>query len=292
MELPLDPLQLILCLHIVILMLLNGRIYELVQRVRLKKMERAAGVGAGGELSQKHEWQPAGAHGDGNLLAYIALHDGLFAMRLVIAEIPAGIAELMCLPREIDLMPSWNIFCSWGGLLRLNTPTDLVAGGVLSLPWPVPRHSVMLHAHVQDRMATMGCVLVDAADAHASFEGEKPAELASCPHMLPIQGGIAHLKPLPPSQDGAPRSAVDFVVEVDLKRMTMLGGALAANMPQWLIAMVMTVVVPWVYRKALGVLRDQVAKPTTALGARMAKDETGVYRDIRRWAGQAPPPVS
>ena len=273
-------------------MLLHGKLYGLVQRLRLKKLERRAGVGLDGELARRHEWQPAGAHDDGNLLAYVALNDGLFAMRLVVAEIPAGVAELMCLPREVDLLPDWNPFCSWGTLLRLNTTTDLVAGAVLSLPWPVPRHSVMLRARVHDRMTTMGCILVEADDAHASFDGKKPAELTSCPHMLPIQGGVAHLKPLPPSNSGAPRSAVDFVAEVDLKRMTMLGGALAAKMPRWLIAMVMTVVVPLVYRKALGVLRDQVARPNTSLGARLAKDETGVYHDIRRWAGQSPAPPS
>lgn len=98
-----DLIQLLLCLHIVVLVLLHGRIYDLVQRVRLKQLECAAGVGGDGELARRHEWEPAGAHDDGNLLAYIALRDGVFAMRLVVAEIPAGIAELMCLPREIDL---------------------------------------------------------------------------------------------------------------------------------------------------------------------------------------------
>ena len=54
--------------------------------------------------------------------------------------------------------------------------------------------------------------------------------------------------------------------------------------PQWLINLILFVVTPLVYRRALQVLAD--LSPETALGKRLRVDETGVYEIIRTCAGQ------
>ena len=61
-------------------------------------------------------------------------------------------------------------------------------------------------------------------------------------------------------------------------------GGVASGVPQWLINLILFVVTPLVYRRALQVLAD--LSPETALGKRLRVDETGVYEIIRTCAGQ------
>ena len=90
---------------------------------------------------------------DDNLSIYTLIDATRLSLRFVVDALPTGAAELMCLPREVDLVPTWNRFCAWGGVLRVASPTELWVGAVLKLPWPVPRHAILLHAQLHDRMA-------------------------------------------------------------------------------------------------------------------------------------------
>ena len=54
--------------------------------------------------------------------------------------------------------------------------------------------------------------------------------------------------------------------------------------PQWLVNLILFVVAPLVYRRALAVLAD--LSPESALGARLRADETGVYARLRHMTGQ------
>ena len=79
-----------------------------------------------------------------------------------------------------------------------------------------------------DRVQSTGCFVVEARTP-PSFEGELPPQLKACPHELPLSDAVAYLKPLPPSQEGAPRTAVEFVCAVDRARTTDMRGALASQ---------------------------------------------------------------
>ena len=58
--------------------------------------------------------------------------------------------------------------------------------------------------------------------------------------------------------------------------------------PQWLINLILFVVAPLVYRRALAVLADLSPESAeyAALGARLRADETGVYALLRSMTGQ------
>ena len=58
--------------------------------------------------------------------------------------------------------------------------------------------------------------------------------------------------------------------------------------PQWLISLILFVVAPLVYRRALAVLADLSPESAeyAALGARLRADETGVYALLRSMTGQ------
>ena len=63
---------------------------------------------------------------------------GDFALR-VVAGIDCGVAELLSLVIELDLMPSWNRFCAVAAIFHRVSELDLYAGGATRLPWPVPQ---------------------------------------------------------------------------------------------------------------------------------------------------------
>eukprot|EP00320_Phaeocystis_rex_P005373 CAMPEP_0119091118 /NCGR_PEP_ID=MMETSP1178-20130426/155211_1 /TAXON_ID=33656 /ORGANISM="unid sp, Strain CCMP2000" /LENGTH=85 /DNA_ID=CAMNT_0007074593 /DNA_START=1 /DNA_END=255 /DNA_ORIENTATION=- len=70
---------------------------------------------------------------------------------------------------------------------------------------------------------------------------------------------------------------------VELKGLGWLGG-LASGVPQWLVNLVLFVVTPLVYRRALAVLAD--LSPSSRLGARLHADKTGLYKQLRLVTGQ------
>ena len=141
-------LPLLLC-FICCLLVIYLRLSAYLQHLR----RRAAKLSkAGGGLSDSGvEWTLASSL-DNNLRIYTAIDASRFSLRFAVDSLPTGAAELMCLPREMDLVPTWNKFCAWGGVLRVASPTELWAGAVLELPWPVPRHAILVHAELHDRM--------------------------------------------------------------------------------------------------------------------------------------------
>ena len=222
---------------------------------------------------------------DGTLRIYTAMRSNQFSLRFVVASLPTGAAEIMCLPREVDLISTWNAFCGWGEVLRLGaSPTELWAGAVLALPWPVPRHAIIIHAQLHDRMAEEGCILIE-AHTPDSYDGRLPEPLRGCT-QLRIASSAGRLTPLPAiTPAGPPRTAADVQLTIDLAGLGWMGG-MASGVPQWLVNLILFVVSPIVYRRALAVLAD--LSPTNSLGARLHADDTGVYAAIRAAAGQQP----
>jgi len=253
--------------------------YRLSAYLQLLRAAKLSEAGAG-TCDSGIEWTLA-SRLDDNLSIYTLIDATRLSLRFVVDALPTGAAELMCLPREVDLVPTWNRFCAWGGVLRVASPTELWVGAVLKLPWPVPRHAILLHAQLHDRMAEEGCVLVEATTP-ASFAAALPAPLRACPHALPIAASVGRLMPLPPDSAG-PRTAVDVQMTIELRGLGWMGG-MASGVPQWLVNLFLFVVAPLVYRRALAVLAD--LSPESDLGARLRADETGVYSRLRLMTGQ------
>lgn len=272
--------------HLTILLLLLNVFWLFVIHRRLARyvslLQQRGDVSVPGSASGEG-WTLASTLDHGKCCIYTAQKPGQFSLRVALASLPTGAAEVMCLPREVDLIPTWNTFCGWGGVLTLTSPTDLCVGAVLALPWPVPNHSILVHAQLHDHMAHDGHILVEAATPE-TFDEALPAPMRACAHTLPITSSMGTLTPLPPDPaSGAPRTAADVSMTVSLTGLGWLGGV-ASGVPQWLINLILFVVTPLVYRRALQVLGD--LSPDTALGKRLHSDATGVYEHLRSISGQ------
>ena len=194
-----------ICGLLVIYLRLNAYLQLLRRRAATAKLRGAGDVPCDSGI----EWTLA-SRLDDNVSIYTAIDASRFSLRFVVDSLPTGTAELMCLLREVDLIPTWNAFCAWGGVLRVASATELWVGAVLALPWPVPRHAILVHAQLHDRMAEEGCVLIDAATP-STFADALPAPLSACTHSLPIAMSVGRLTPLPPAASG-PRTAADVQV--------------------------------------------------------------------------------
>ena len=187
------------------LLVIYLRLNAYLQLLRRRKLSEAGDVPCDSGI----EWTLA-SRLDNNVSIYTAIDASRFSLRFVADSVPTGAAELMCLLREVDLIPAWNAFCAWGGVLRAASATELWAGAVLALPWPVPRHAIVVHAQLHDRIAEEGCVLVKAATPSALADA-LPSPLSTCTHSLPIAMSVGRLTPLTPAASG-PRTAVDAQV--------------------------------------------------------------------------------
>ena len=187
------------------LLVIYLRLNAYLQLLRRRKLSEAGDVPCDSGI----EWTLA-SRLDNNVSIYTAIDASRFSLRFVVDSVPTGAAELMCLLREVDLIPAWNAFCAWGGVLRAASATELWAGAVLALPWPVPRHAIVVHAQLHDRIAEEGCVLVKAATPSALADA-LPSPLSTCTHSLPIAMSVGRLTPLTPAALG-PRTAVDAQV--------------------------------------------------------------------------------
>jgi len=108
-----------------------------------------------------------------------------------------------------------------------------------------------------------------------------PAAAASL-RQLQLKHAVVHLSPLPSSpRNGAPRTAIDATATVDVSSLSRNGG----RPPQWLINLALWATLPWVWPQTLAVLR-MIPDKSFPLGVRMHKDETGIYRKIRKHTRQ------
>jgi len=207
------------------------------------------------------------------------LCDGHFGLRFL-CEVEAGAAECMALVREVDLIPSWNPFCKWGQVERLDGPMELWAAAILALPWPVPRFLVQLHA----RLLSYGdSSLVCIAKTPDVFDALVSNAEARALRPLPLELAVCHLQPVQVAAGAPPRTSLDIMLRIDLKRISFLGGA--AAVPQWLFKLLLSVVVPFVWRRAQRLLREGL-RHGERHAQRISLDETGVYRQIRTIAKQ------
>jgi len=147
---------------------------------------------------------------------------------------------------------------------------------VLTLPWPIPQLASVFRAEMRDDLGG-AIVLVAGPDESTPL----PAAAASL-RQLQLKHAVVHLSPLPSSpRNGAPRTAIDATATVDVSSLSRNGG----RPPQWLINLALWATLPWVWPQTLAVLR-MIPDKSFPLGVRMHKDETGIYRKIRKHTRQ------
>jgi hypothetical protein len=209
-------------------------------------------------------------------------------------------AEILCLLRELDLMPQWNKYTDGTPtLLRMVTPTELWAALGVRLPWPVPRQSLFVKALVErDPSSKRGIV----ATAQSTSEVIVPPDGVALPDSLadraelPVQLAVGRIRPLDSgaSASGAPQrqqrqqplSRVDVYLTFDLSRLGYLAAASAA--PSWLVNLIVFIAVPMVYHSYLDQLATLHASGSAHL-SRLRADHSGLYKRVAKWSGQPLP---
>ena len=272
-------------------------------------LARAPDVPALGLFGERAEWTLSCEVDRGAARVYRRhVRDGSrdFTLRCVL-RLDAGVAELLSLVVELDLMPSWNQFCGAAAIYHRVSRADYYAGGCTRLPWPLPKFGILLRSWLLDLIDPIGCMLVVARPPAAAEDGRAVAALAPrpfgaeapayggeidaatrAPRLLPIRAATCALTPLPhdvghpdfPPNFPRPRTAFDLVVVISLGAVHVL--------PGWVLDFFMRVCVPWLCRRVLALVHTTVTQPGGEFAERMAADATGVYAHIRRATKQPP----
>mmetsp|Transcript_65100 Transcript_65100/g.108153 ORF Transcript_65100/g.108153 Transcript_65100/m.108153 type:complete len:318 (-) Transcript_65100:240-1193(-) len=218
------------------------------------------------------------------LQVFTQYRHGVFSFRFV-TELGVGVAECMALAHEADLIPTWNPFCSWARVTRLSGPFELWAHALAAFPWPIPRHRVCIHAKLVDMMHPLGLFVCstytpeesECIGGEAPCSSPLPPEVAECSQLLPLKLSVCRLTPHALSPKERPRTSIDLVVQFEPTKVAYLRGA--TTIPQWILNLVLSVVLPFLWRKLIAVLAE-FSSHDTLLARRVATDETGLYRLI------------
>ena len=198
-----------------------------------------------------------------------------------VAEVATGVAELLCIPREIDLAPTWNRFAGDSGILELHSNANLDAYATVVPPWPLPAAVVVFNAVLHDTMAQHSAYAIVAG----SVDRDLPAHCKSAHHRrLPVLPSLLQLTPI--GGDGSasdPTTKLDMSVALDLAKLR----SIRQLAPPWLIKSALYVMLPFVWGAALRLL-SRISDRTTPLGARLQADATGIYATVRKGARQLP----
>lgn len=84
---------------------------------------------------------------------------GDFVLRVLIPNIPGEVHQILAFGLEMDLMPTWNKFAAWGGILHRVTFRDLYLATTSKMPLLVPNHNILLRATCLDLMKQVGCMV-------------------------------------------------------------------------------------------------------------------------------------
>ena len=198
-------------------------------------------------------------------------------------------ARILSVLREVDLLERWNRFCDGAETLSLLSPTELWAAAGVALPWPVPKLSLLIHAHVAPD-PTGHAVIAVAQSPSASVV--QPSNVRLPPFLrgrapLPVHLAVARLRTLPPQaqsngQATRQRTGGDIFITFD---MSAIGLVPSAGVPTWLINIIVYIAVPSIWHGYLAALAA-MDMPANPHAERVLSDESGLYALVARWAGQ------
>ena len=241
--------------------------------------------------SDDRDWRLAvDLDGDAPLKVHTRVRRGELSFRFE-ATLDAGVATIISLCRETDLMPTWNPYCKEAGVAKLASPTDLWAYADFKYsPLPIPPMFVVVHATLDDRTRSAGHWHVRVASSPPTGGGADALDRAALSAEM-LKHGEVHLKyafgtlaAVPPrTAAGAARTRVFAELAMDLSRLEVLGPIRFLTPPAWLVNLITKIMIPSIWKACLeAIARIQADGADGPIGARLAADSTGVYRRIRR----------
>eukprot|EP00239_Pterosperma_sp_CCMP1384_P007169 CAMPEP_0197846460 /NCGR_PEP_ID=MMETSP1438-20131217/3195_1 /TAXON_ID=1461541 /ORGANISM="Pterosperma sp., Strain CCMP1384" /LENGTH=192 /DNA_ID=CAMNT_0043458117 /DNA_START=1 /DNA_END=579 /DNA_ORIENTATION=+ len=168
------------------------------------------------------------------------------------------------------MMREWDLVCSWNKftldtiiLNKISAFSFWVYAGIW-LPWPISQRDFVANARGVDLLDTAKRQIIflvdskgaDAADASGKGLDNLPKK-ASSRERIDIKPSIITLSPM--TEDSV-NASVFFSVDPNMVKV-----------PAWLVNFVLQVMVPWVYKMVLKIIKKRFANESSLYPQRMAK---------------------
>lgn len=217
---------------------------------------------------------------------YTRLEDGLISLRFK-GCLDSGVAEMLSLVQEFDLMPTWIKYAKAAGTLSQRSAHDFVVYADIDLHmWPIPQLLSLIEVVVAScggrRVAATFCT-----PSHAAFDRAAVPAAARKRAEAPLRTGVVRFTPQPAGGG----TEFEVVAAVELQALTFLGPARWAMRaaPSWLVNLAVSILIPYIWAQALDTL-SQIQRAEGAVGGpfarRVAADRHGFYAAMRRLTGQ------
>ncbi|GLC46176.1 hypothetical protein PLESTB_001197800 [Pleodorina starrii] len=206
------------------------------------------------------------------------------------------VEQLLALTREVDLVPSWNKYCTTASVLREMSVTDVVVYMALWVPWPFHNVGFLLEANGADLYEEEGRLLVCFQSPNtrpAQGSDGTPASPPPAPPPVPppvppptlppgsekhtrvrmLAPSCISLRPLPPKSPGGPTRThceVQCYVDPGLR-----------HVPPFIISFVLRVFSPFMYAAVKKALAAAFKSPTSPLPQRI-QQRPELYDLVRR----------
>ncbi|KAG2444402.1 hypothetical protein HXX76_001155 [Chlamydomonas incerta] len=141
--------------------------------------------------------------------------------------------------REIDMMPTWNSYCTMSEVLRVRCMIDVAAYIAVWMPWPFEAVGLLVAASGADMYDEAGCLAI-AFSTPVNDDPTLPLPAAAAKHrkMRVLRPSCLSLRPLPAKVPGGPQrteAAVEMYVDPGI------------SVPAFIISFVLKVLSPFVF---------------------------------------------
>ncbi|KAG2493722.1 hypothetical protein HYH03_008235 [Edaphochlamys debaryana] len=185
-----------------------------------------------------------------------------FRARAVL-EAPSEYMVALC--RELDLVPTWNKYCTTADVLRVDSLTDVTAYMSIWMPWPLNNVGFCLSANGAEMFEEEGALVITftSIDPRKDPSLELPPGVEKDRRLRVLRPSAIKFMPLPPkTPDGPGRTLCYMQAYIDPG---------IRNLPGFVISFVLKVLSPFVYTAVQKTLAAAFKSPGLPLPSRIAQ---------------------
>eukprot|EP00198_Chlamydomonas_reinhardtii_P000570 XP_001689905.1 predicted protein [Chlamydomonas reinhardtii] len=149
------------------------------------------------------------------------------------------VEQITAVVREIDMMPTWNSYCTMAEVLRVRSMIDVAAYIAVWMPWPFEAVGLLVAASGADMYDEAGCLAISFSTPEKD-DPNLPLPAAAAKHrkMRVLHPSCMSLRPLAAKAPGGPQrteAAVEMYVDPGI------------SVPSFIISFVLKVLSPFVF---------------------------------------------
>ncbi|KAG2447134.1 hypothetical protein HYH02_007880 [Chlamydomonas schloesseri] len=166
-------------------------------------------------------------------------HDGKLHCFRARCTLDAPTEQITAVVREIDMMPTWNSYCTMSEVLRVRSMIDVAAYIAVWMPWPFEAVGLLVAASGADMYDEQGCLTI-AFSTPDSDDPTLPLPAAAAKHrkMRVLRPSCMSLRPVAAKAAGGAQrteTAVEMYVDPGI------------TVPAFIISFVLKVLSPFVF---------------------------------------------